>query len=237
MSIQTRSGIKPEQKEVLGFKITTLMAQDFIQNKVDAVINMMRSSGEQIEDVEINLCTMNFSKKFKPFVVTLPPNCRKSKGKKNNNDRELEMFNPTDNSKPIDLKNPFYQVFAPYIYTKDEENGFFSNTFRANLKITLSDAHELKHFRLPRALDGENSQNSPIAFILNPLAVFHDMLIDQANPNEKFAVDVIYTNDIEDGLCNYAIERVPLKKKGHKDKSKRGSILNNIRKQMRKHND
>lgn len=219
MSIKTRAGLVPVETEV-PFAITTENAEDYLQKKFDFAVNEMRNPKRdgmkpvQQEDVKITLISTKCSSKFYPMMLLMPLNVLKNKQDKKNSN-ELDMFNPTNSEKSANMKKPFYDVIMPYLFNKDDESAFFSNTVRQNLKISLKTSHTLKANRLPKIQKFDKGRAEYIVCLIDPIRLFHDMLSDVSGNagTNNFTAEISNVNQIKNGVCKYDVYRIARKSK------------------------
>ena len=217
MSVQTRSGASPVEDEVR-YGITTEEAEEFLQKKFDTIVSMMRKNGEQQDDVKIMLFTTRCSRKFMPFMILLPTNVLQGK-KERRNDHEADIFNPESSTKVAKLKDPFHKLIGAFTYNKNDESGWFSNQTRQALGISIKTSHELKANRIPKIQRLNKGQNEFVVCLIDPIRLFHDMLVDIKDPKTRFNVFITSTNQIKSGTYSYEVSRVLAKNKKKGDKS------------------
>ena len=210
---KTRAGLVPVETEV-SFHITTEKANEFLQDKVD---NIMKQKGTHQEDVNIRLLTLKCGKKFYPFMLLLPLSVLEG-NKKKTNGSDLEIFNPQESEGTVNLKDAFYSLFGGYIFNKNDESSFFSATTRQNLGTTNEIARFVKANRRPRIQKINNNNNKFVTLLIDPIRVFHDMLTDVNNKNERFGIEVGQLKQIKTGNYRYQVFKIPAKKR-NSDKS------------------
>lgn len=211
MNVKTRAGLVPVETE-MPYSITTEEAEEFLQQKFDAIVSAMQKKGEHQEDVKIMLFTTKCSKKFMPFMVLLPLSVLKGK-KERKNDYELDLFNPESSEKIAKLKDPFYQLIGSFIYNKNDESSFFSNAWRQALGVSLKTSHMLKANRTPKIQKFNKGASEYVVCMLDPVRLFHDMLTDVNNKDAKFGVEIAHTECIKSTNFRYEVLRVARKKK------------------------
>lgn len=213
---KTRAGLVPVETEV-SFHITTEKANEFLQDKVDKLVNIMNQKGTHQEDVNIRLLTLKCGKKFYPFMLLLPLSVLEG-NKKKTNGSDLEIFNPQESEGTVNLKDAFYSLFGGYIFNKNDESSFFSATTRQNLGTTNEIARFVKANRRPRIQKINNNNNKFVTLLIDPIRVFHDMLTDVNNKNERFGIEVGQLKQIKTGNYRYQVFKIPAKKR-NSDKS------------------
>ena len=208
---KTRAGLVPVETEV-SFHITTEKANEFLQDKVDKLVNIMNQKGTHQEDVNIRLLTLKCGKKFYPFMLLLPLSVLEG-NKKKTNGSDLEIFNPQESEGTVNLKDAFYSLFGGYIFNKNDESSFFSATTRQNLGTTNEIARFVKANRRPRIQKINNNNNKFVTLLIDPIRVFHDMLTDVNNKNERFGIEVGQLKQIKTGNYRYQVFKIPAKKR------------------------
>ena len=236
--INIRSGLLPTETE-LQYSITTTQAEEYLQAKMNFLIEGMRraenkkakeenrkSRADQIKDVKIILSTMRFSKTFMPFVAMMSTNCLKNSSNAKSVE-ENEIFNPQIQSKGARIQDPIFTfIVKPYGYTKKDEDAFFSNTARSSLGITVKQAHNIKHYRLPKIQKFNKGRVEYVTFLVDPLRLFHDMLGNDNDKNEKFEVFINKesTERIRGLDYKYSVARVVSKNGKKRNKQKEDRI-------------
>ena len=146
--IKTRSGLLLTNQICLS-NITTNDAENYLQGKVNGIVQSMRAAGKNIGDVEVGLFTTEPGTKFLPFVVSLPTSVLASEGKGRKNANELAIFNPKDedNNHGVDLKEEFHNLFRIYTYNKQDEAAFFSQEWRRLRGVSRTTSAKIKEMR------------------------------------------------------------------------------------------
>lgn len=218
MELKTRSGLVPVENE-LPFNITTTDAEEFLQGKIDQMIAAINKNGGHQDDVKIMLFSSKCSRKFVPFMILLPTLVLKGKDKKKRDSSELTIFNPENTEKQAILKNEFYVLLQCFMYDKNDEKSFFSNTARSSLGITLKTSHTLKANRIPKVQKLNKGNTEYVTCLIDPIRLFHDMLTDVNDRDTKFDVEVGDVEAIKNGNFKYEVYRVLSKKKNRNDRS------------------
>lgn len=220
-NLRTRAGLKPAVTNGgEPFEITTLEAEKFLSEKLEQIISR---SNDMNEDIKLSLVTLTFGKKFKPFVALLPLSILK--GKKNSNDEELSMFNPNSDSGILKIKDSVYKFLVYYMFNKNDSKMFFDRNWRSALGISETSARKLNSMRMPQTIN--INRQKYVMVLLNPITVFHDMLVNIDNPGERFSVEEIRGERIDDKNFKYSMVRLPKnKKKNKKDEMDIAAELN-----------
>lgn len=216
MSLKTKSGLTPVENEI-PFTITTEQAEAFLQKQFDGAVALCNQKDDEHRqgEVRIMLLTVKCSKKFAPFMLLLPTNVLMGK-KERKNDQELDIFNPGSSDKIAKLKSPFFNLVGSYMYDKNDERCFFSNSWRQALGVSLKTSQMLKNNRIPKIQRFNKGQNEYVACMIDPLRLFHAMLAsvdDNDDKINKFGVEIASTEQIKSGNWKYETYRVARKKK------------------------
>lgn len=211
---KTRAGIQPSEKE-LPFSITTTDVEEYMQRKLNVVVNGMRQNGlYKGEDIEVKVVTVEMGSKFVPFTVVLPMNVLKDK-KKNRPSDELSIFNPKDSDATVNIYDPIMKMFASYVFDKADGEAFYSADWRRARGVSTTTSAVLKRNRLPRVQKLNNGSMERVTFLIDPIRVFHDMLM-MDNNNTNFRVEIENWQKIRSGEFRYDMKRVVNNKKGKK---------------------
>ena len=210
---KTRAGIQPSEQE-LPFSITTVDVEQYMQRKLNAVVNGMRKNGiYNGEDIEVKVITVEMGSKFIPFTVVLPMNVLKDK--KRHPKEELGIFNPKDSDATVTIYEPIMRMFSSYVFDKADGEAFFSSDWRRARGVSTTISAVLKRNRLPRIQKLNNGSMERVTFLIDPIRVFHDMLVMDDN-GTNFRIEIDNWQKIRSGEFRYDMKRVVNKKKGKK---------------------
>ena len=210
---RTRAGIQPSEQE-LPFSITTIDVENYLQRKLNVVVNGMRQNGiYNGEDIDLNVVTVEMGSKFIPFTVVLPMSVLKEK--KYRPKGELSIFNPKDSDATVNIYEPIIKMLSSYSYDAADGKAFFSADWRRARGVSTTTSNILKRNRLPRIQKFNNGSMERVTFLIDPIRVFHDMLVMDGN-NTNFRVDIENWQKIKSGEFRYDVKRVTTKKKKHK---------------------
>ena len=216
----TRAGLVPSMDE-LPYDITTTIVEEYVQRKLNVVVNGMRQNGlYNGNDIDVRVITVEMGSKFVPFTVVLPMNVLKEKRKRQKD--ELTIFNPKDSDETANLYDPIMKMFSSYLYNKADGEAFFSQDWRRERGVSTTTSAVLKRNRLPRVQKLNNGSMEAITFLIDPIRVFYDMLIMEDN-NANFRIEIKNWQKIRSGEFKYEVKRVLNKKK-----NKKGNGGNNI---------
>ena len=209
---KTRAGIQPSEKE-LPFSITTTDVEEYMQRKLNVVVNGMRQNGLwRGDDIEVKVITVEMGSKFVPFTVVLPTNVLKDRKNRQSND-ELSIFNPKDNDMTANVYEPIMKMFASYVFDKADGEAFYSADWRRARGVSTTTSAVLKRNRLPRVQKLNNGSMERVTFLIDPIRVFHDMLM-MDNNNTNFRIEIENWQKIRSGEFKYDMKRVVNNKKG-----------------------
>lgn len=210
---KTRAGIMPSEKE-LPFSITTTDVEQYIQRKLNVVVNGMRQNGiYKGEDIEVKVITVEMGSNFIPFTVVLPMNVLKERVRRPK--EELSIFNPKDSDSTVTLYEPIARMFSSYTFDKADGEAFFSSDWRRARGVSTNTSSILKHNRLPRIQKLNNGSMERVTFLIDPIRIFHDMLVMDTN-NTNFKIEIKDWQKIRSGEFRYDMKRVLNTKKNKK---------------------
>ena len=216
---KTRAGIQPSEQE-LPFSITTTDVKQYMQRKLNVVVNGMRQNGLYSgEDIEVEVITVEMGSNFIPFTVVLPMNVLKERKRRSKD--ELSIFNPKDSDATVGIHEPIMKMFASYTFDKADGEAFFSADWRRARGVSTTTSAVLKNNRLPRIQKFNNGNLERVTFLIDPIRVFHDMLMMENN-NTNFMVEIYGWQKIRSGEFRYDMKRTINNKK---KKGKGGNTL------------
>ena len=227
--LRTRAGISPNEAE-LPFSITTRQVEDYLQRKLDVVMNR-GGNGETREPIEVRVYTTEAGKSFLPFVVVLPMDVLEETGKKNKNKKKMAAIFDTKSCEGTSNMRPeYYNLFSSYIYTKDDESAFFSDDWRRARRVNRETSPVLKGLRTPKVTTMNDGALQVVSFMIDPLRVFHDMLKMEGD-NRSFKVEVQGWQKIQTGEYRYDVLRAVTK--GKRGKKYRDTVADELNRKMR----
>lgn len=203
--INTKAGIRPDENE-LPFTIKTSDVEKYLQNKVDAVVNKIGG-----DEVTISVYSTEVGKAFIPFMVVLPTSVMKNGKKQAQNKSIPRIFlsgGDEDNGEvSANMRDEFYQIFSPYVYSKVDESAFFSEDWRRARKVNRDTSPVLKRYRTPRISRINQGKEPVVMLMIDPLRIFHDMLTIP-DDNRAFKPEITGWRRIQDGEFIYQMRRV-----------------------------
>ena len=229
--LRTRAGITPNEAE-LPFSITTRQVEDYLQRKVDIVMNRGANNGETREPIEVRVYTTEAGKSFLPFVIVLPIDALEDTGKKNKNNKKkmAAIFDTKSSEGTGNMKPALYELFRSYTYTKEDESAFFSEDWRRARRVNRETSPVLKGLRTPKVTTMNDGNLQVVSFMIDPLRVFHDMLKMEGD-NRSFKVEVQGWQKIQTGEYRYDVLRAVTK--GKRGKKYRDTFADELNRKMR----
>jgi hypothetical protein len=223
---KTRAGIQPSEQE-LPFSITTADVEQYLQRKLNVVVNGMRQNKlYDGDDIEVKVITVEMGSKFIPFTVVLPMDVLKNKDKSRFIRKdEPSIFNPKQSDATVIIHEPIMKMFSSYVFDKADGEAFYSADWRRARGVSTTTSAVLKRNRLPRIQKLNNGTMEKVTFLIDPIRVFHDMLM-MDNNNANFRVEIENWQKIRSGEFRYDMKRVINKKKNKKGGSSFADELN-----------
>lgn len=225
--LQTRAGLTPNERE-LPYSITTSDVEQYLQRKVNLVMNRDANDGET-KDISVRVYTTEAGKSFLPFVVILPLDALENTGKKSQKSVPA-IFDTRSTESSAKMKKSLYTLFSTYCYTKDDEQAFFSDDWRRARRVNRETSPVLKSLRTPKVTSMENGNVQVVSFMIDPLRVFFDMLTMSDDPR-SFRVDINGWQKIQTGEYRYDVTRVV--NKGKHGKKYRDTLADELNRKMR----
>lgn len=197
--IKTRAGIVPSNK-ALPFSVTTSEVEEYLQKRVDSMVN---SSNGKIPKVNIKIYSTESGRSFIPFVVILPLSILSSVVKEEDNDIEY-IFNQKNEDRNVNIHPAYYKLFSSYVYDKNDEEAFFSDAWRRQVGVFKNTSYTLKKLRTPKVMNFSGTK--VILFMIDPLRVFHDMVISEEDKRD-FLITITNFKKMETGKFRYDFKR------------------------------
>ena len=210
-----RAGIQPEREKNPSFILRTTDIESSLQNK----LNSLYSAANMGKAPKIDIKSVEMSRMFYPFVVSLTPDCIYGN---NEGETKINAFFHADNSEQyVKLEPIIFNLFKNYVYDKDDKKAFFSDSFRRELGLSKDKAVMLESLRQPKIMKFNNDKEEYIIFLIDPLRVFHDMLTNDGE-KQDFLLDIPRgkTKKINTGIYQYKVVKYPAGSKNKKGKNK-----------------
>ena len=207
---KTRAGLLPVDTK-LQYKINTKMVEAYLQTKLNF---LTQQNGE--EEIPINAATFNAGTAFFPIIVALPPVVLKDKGDANS---MTTIFDEKINEHTDYMRDDFHRFFSAIQYNNNDIKKMFDYNTKKNLGISTNNALTLKKFQHSKRLTfGKGNDDSVVFAVIDPIAVFHDMLeVNGDARNFKVYVDRVIK--IEDSDYDYYVTREIVKSKKNLEKN------------------
>ena len=206
-NVKTRAGILPSEQE-LPFAISTEDVKNYLQRKLNVVVNKMRQEGlYNGEDIELNITTIEMGSKFIPFAVVLPLTVLKERRKTKNQKEELSIFNPKENDATVVMHDHIHKLFTVYMYDKGDRKSFSGTDWKRARGVSNTVAPVLQRNCIPRVQKFNNGNMERVTFIIDPLRVFHDMLVMENN-NANFFIEISDWKKMSAGNFMYYMKRI-----------------------------
>lgn len=218
-NFETKSGITPNMNRI-SWPITTEDVKNHLQRKIEAAYDAVNAKrkAEGKEGVgnapEIVVFTYNMSRtnKFCPLVVAIPRSAYEvGKGNRNNIPKIYRNMDDEGNTN-IMIDPIVYNVLKPYMYNKEEGKTFIGkkgSLARHQVDMDAKKGIEFaKYTKISEASPTKNKNDKCCMFIINNVAVFHDMLEMKNNQGGKaFRVEIEKITKIQDGAYRYDVVR------------------------------
>lgn len=213
MVCETRAGIQPSMRE-LPFSITTSEVEDYLQRKLNAVVNGMRQHGlyKGDDDIDVRVITVELGSNFIPFTVVLPTSVLKDSNVRRPNN-EASVFNPKDSDNTAAIYDSIAKMFSSYTYDKNDSEAFFSADWRRARGVSNTASATLKRNYRPRVQRFGNME--AVTFLIDPIRVFHDMLRIEGN-NANYRIEITDWQKLRTGEFRYDMLRIINKSKKNK---------------------
>lgn len=229
-SFETISGLKPDVKR-LPYRISTADVEKFLRRKVALLQNQLDKDAPKIE---VTVYSSEASRLFVPFVVLLSMDAVDSKLSKKIENYNADPFFSTerDYGNRVNLKDYVYKFFKGYMYQEEDIKAFSSEDYRRARGISRQTSSTLKRLARPTIAKGKNNREVVgIYFLINPLAVFYDMLRFE-NDNKPFQIIIEEWHKQDSGTFVYDV----LRKLNGKTKGKGKSFIDELDYRMRSGN-
>lgn len=225
-TIRTRAGLEPSNIK-LSFEINTLNVRNYIADQI-AIINSEATKRKgrdgkvlepnPIDPARIRTCATQVGSGFAPILIMLPDTALK-RGQYDEN--VSSMFRNEDDDVAAQLKPWYYDLLANWLHKKNQIDAIRSRVQQHALGITHpEDARDFIYFSKARTKTvrcDDGSRRRSVYVYLDPERLFHDMLIDQNAPNQRFSISVKGFTIVNDVLTKYEVEREIIRKaKGKK---------------------
>lgn len=215
-TMKVRSGLTPTTSNEVPYSITTAIAEDHLQKIFDTVCGAARKNVDpNIQNVEVRLETMKFSKKFTPFVLFLPTSVLKTSENNKDGEKELAIFSTNNGEPQIFLQDHIYKAIKPYLYEKKDIEGLQSSEMRRVLGTNTKAYFSMRNIRMPRIQKFNRGKSEYVIVAIDPIRIFHHML-ESTEGKEIFEVWVDKVEPIKGTNYKYDVKKVYRNKNGKK---------------------
>lgn len=210
---ETRSGLRPDESH-LPFVITTKDVQNYLQKRIDVVLEEQRKNGEYISDVKImNIISIDASSTFIPMLVFLPESVieqEKYAPVKGNS-----IFNTNPKGRALRLNNVIFNVLSPYMYDQRDRESFGTGLMKNTLKMSREKIYRIQEWSKPSLFKTRNGKSRNIVLLIDPIRVFYDMLkyTDKEAAKQQFRINIEDCKKREKGYYMYYVIREELSPK------------------------
>lgn len=195
------------------YEFTTIKCANFIEEEFRQVEDAMKvaSGNTEIPHVVPKITSAKIGKRFYPLLLILPGDVLENQEQ---NENIPDIFLPENDS--VSLKKSYHLTLLRYRYDKQDINSFRSNTFKHDSGVFRnSDIQFLCRYAYPKIeknmVDGE--ERPFVVMILDPIRLFHNMLVDELRPKQRFRVFIKNVKDIDGENFRYTVQRSIDKKK------------------------
>ena len=192
--------------------------QNYIQGNVNTVLSLLRKKDKayaNMHDINVKVVSWQASPNCIPFIVLLPPAVLKNVNESKNNDSNIpSIFYNLDEEDHQIMIDELEAMFKIYAYTEEDIRALKKSEKLLNeLKLSRKNAMILANMARPRFRkfrsgnsDDDNS-DAYVMFIIDPIRVFHDMMVDTSNLGEQFSVDITSVDKIRNGEYRFRVKR------------------------------
>ena len=206
-TIKSRANINPKERK-LPFDVRTDDVQKYLEDKFKFINTALTRRGEKdVVPINVRIRNLKIGKSFFPFIVMLPEAVL---DKSNYDPNTPSVFRPEEDDDAVRLKPYYYKFLSNYMFTKEDVNVFNSSSWRRQAGITSnSNLQILRRYSRPaiESVNTEKGKYVSVLVFLDPLKIFHEMLIDDNNPGQRFSVFIDDMQEIEDNKYIFSISR------------------------------
>lgn len=208
---KVKCGVSPLEDDVK-YEITTVRCAKFIEDEIRCVEKTLRevSGNDEIPHVVPKLTSAKIGKRFYPFILLLSSDVLQDRSQ----DEDIpDIFLPDNDS--VFLKKSYNLIFQRYRYSKEDINSFRSNQFKHDSGVFRNqDIQLLCRYAYPKVETNKvnGKENSFVVMILDPIRLFHHMLVDDLKPKQQFRVFIQDVDNIDGENFRYTVLRSVNKK-------------------------
>ena len=206
-----------DSNDVKSYEIRTIDVQNYLQKiakVLDRAIEKKLGKAEGEINTKVQVMSINFSgnkekQPFVPFMLMVSGNIIDMRDV----DPDIPSVLKPDMDNGVHLNSVYYnQMFAPYMFSKDDVKSLNSPSYRRAMHINLpfSTLNALKRYMKPKVEFSGNSDdinNAQVVVLIDPIRVFHKLAFESDNPHLRYYVVVKELKQIDDLNFKYTVER------------------------------
>lgn len=171
----SRTGIVPVET-VEKYEITTAQVQDYLQKRINMFTSAGRNKGDaNIEDIPISVTSIDFSKKFVPFMIILPEEAIAEKNNDGSNGT-WKVFQDETAEASSQLVRHVWSAIVSYCYTKNDRKAFLNSpSLKKTLLLTGGTPNKIANHCSPKIIKASRDQKNAVC-LLDPIRVFSDII-------------------------------------------------------------
>ena len=227
-TINAKCGLIPTTKKVQ-YDITTEDVKKYIETKFATINKGLKARGVDVAPIEVNIRSLKIGKNFLPFIIVLPDSVL---DRASFDPKTPSVFRPEDDDDAVRLKPYYYRFLANYMYTKEDIGYFGSSSWRRMAgNPSAGNIRILKKYSRPaiETIGGVNGERTTTVLVfLDPIRIFHEMLIDNDNDKQRFNIFVTDIQNIGDSNYNFTILR-EVSKKNKSDERSIQDLINKLK--------
>lgn len=215
MPNENRIGLVPVET-VEKYEITTTQAAEHLQKRLNTLTSAARKNGVDIEDIQVTLVSVAFSKKFVPFMLILPEEAIHER-RKNDKEEIMGIFMNEETRDASKIEDCVWAGIKPYLYTKGDKKSFYdSSNLRKTLGLTSADVNTITKTCSPRIIKTDD-RTKHVVCLIDPIRLFSD-IIKRSGETDKNGIPKYLTNikevkSINHETYKYFVTKEPKKHK------------------------
>lgn len=212
---ETRSGLRPDETR-LPYVITPKDVQNYLQKRIDVVLEEQRRKGEYMPDVKIqDVISLEASNEFIPLVLFLPESVIEQE--KYAPTKGNSVFNTNPKSHALKINNVIYNVLNPYMYNRVDRESFGTRLMKNTLKMSREKIYRIQEWTRPSLFKTKRGRDRSIVLLIDPIRVFYDMLkYTDKEASKPFRINIEDWKKRENGYYKYYVVREELSPKKEK---------------------
>lgn len=211
-TIKTRCNL-PESTRKVQYDIRTEDVKKYLESKFDFINKGLKIKGVDVESINVSIRSLKIGKNFLPFIIVLPDTVL-DRGSFDPN--TPSVFRPQDDDDAVRLKPYYYHFLANFMYSKSDIEYFGSSNWRRMAGNPPTKSIQILRKYAKPAIETISDQNggkiTSVLLILDPIKIFHEMLVDNDNPKQRFSVFIADLVDVGEGSYNFTVSREVSKK-------------------------